>query len=125
MRARRDFNAEVLDSWKKVENAVVSISSVGLSVDGEAANEAQAAVSAAQSLIAEMFPAVLAVARNGDEDVRLSVVPFLQAYINKLKTTQKRLGSMPEVRLMPSMHRVSCWGLGSDHRVEGLGFSRP
>ena len=32
----------------------------------------------------------------------MAVVPFLQAYINKLKTTQKRLGSMPEVLNMIS-----------------------
>ena len=35
------FHAEVLESWKKVENAVVSISSVGLSVDNEAIRDAQ------------------------------------------------------------------------------------
>ena len=63
----------MLDSWKKVENAVVSISSVGLAVDNEAANEAQAAVSAAQSLIADMFPAVLATARNGEVIVKCTL----------------------------------------------------
>ena len=40
-----NFGAEVLESWKKVENAVVSISSVGLSVDNEAIRDAQVPVS--------------------------------------------------------------------------------
>lgn len=99
--------AELLDTWKKVENAVVSVASVGLAVDNEAAVEAQAVVAAAQSLLREMFPTVLTTVRNEDEDVRLSVIPFLQAYANKLRSTAKRLGSLPEVRSRPQVWSCS------------------
>ena len=97
------LSAEVLDSWKKVENAVVSIASVGFAVNDDAASEARAAVSAAQALLAEMFPAVLATVRASDEDVKLGVVPFLQSYVGKLKGSQKRLGALPEVGILTSV----------------------
>ena len=95
---------EVLDGWKKVENAVVSLSSVGLSVDSEAARDAQAAVSAAQAFIVDLFPAVMVTLRSEDEDVRLSVVPFLQAYANKLKSGLKRQNALPAVRSLLALH---------------------
>lgn len=88
---------EVLDSWKKVENVVVSLSSVGLAVGDEAAQEARATVASAQSLLGEMFPAVIATLHAEDEDVRTATLPFLQAYTNKLRHTLKRVGALPEV----------------------------
>ena len=87
----------MLDGWKKVENAVVSICSVGLSVDNEAARDAQAAVSAAQAFICDLFPAVMVTLRSEDEDIRLAVVPFLQTYANKLKNSLKRQNTLPPV----------------------------
>ena len=91
--------AEVLDAWKKVENAVVSMSSVGLSVDSDASKEAESFVNTSQSLICELFPAIMATVQNEDDDVRLAPLGFLQTYANKLKNTRKRTGSLPEVSL--------------------------
>lgn len=96
----------MLDAWKKVENAVVSISSVGLSVDSEAARDAHAAVSAAQAFIGDLFPAVMVTLRSDDEDVRLAAVPFLQTYANKLKNSLRRQNTLPTVSIScaPSAH---------------------
>lgn len=80
-----------------MENTVVSLAAVGLSVDGEAASDAHAAVAAAQSLLQQLLPAVLGCVTVEDEDVRLAAVPCLQAYANKLRSTLKRLGTLPEV----------------------------
>ena len=97
-------DAEVLDSWKKVDNAIVSLSSVGLTVDDEAASDAKEAVAAAQALLHKMFPAVLATVLNQDEEVRLALLPFLQAYVNKLRHTLKRAGTLPEVEFRSTIH---------------------
>ena len=76
---------------------VVSMESIGLVVDLEAAVEAKAASAAAQALLRDMFPAVLAVVCSEDDAIRTAVIPFLQAYINKLKANLKRLSALPEV----------------------------
>lgn len=100
-----------MDGWKKVENAVVSICSVGLAVDNEAARDAHAAVSAAQAFICDLFPAVMLSLRSEDEDMRLTPVPFLQAYANKLKSGLKRQNTLPSVsRLLISSNLVFCCG---------------
>ena len=79
---------------------VISICSVGLAVDSEAARDAQAAVTAAQAFICDLFPAVMVSLRSEDEDIRLATVPFLQAYANKLKSGLKRQNSLPSVTLL-------------------------
>ena len=91
--------AEVLDAWKRVENAVVSLSSVGLSVNSDASKEAESYVTTSEDLICELFPAVVETLRNEDEDVRSAALPFLQAYANKLKSTKKRRLALPEVSI--------------------------
>ena len=40
--------AEVLEAWKKLENSLVSMAAVGLSVPQDAASETEIACSAAQ-----------------------------------------------------------------------------
>lgn len=92
-----DICVEVLDAWKKVENAVVSMASVGLSVNSEASKEAEGYVATSETLICELFPAIMETLQNEDEDVRAAPLPFLLAYANKLKSTKKRRGVLPEV----------------------------
>ena len=96
-RKRIVVHAEVLDAWKKVENAVVSMSSVGLSVDSDASKEAEGFVTTSQNLICELFPALMEAVCNEDDGVRLAPLQFLQAYANKLKTIKKQRGSLLEV----------------------------
>ncbi|KAK9827309.1 hypothetical protein WJX81_002974 [Elliptochloris bilobata] len=89
---------EVLEAWKKVENGVVSLQAVGLSIDAEAGAEASAACAAATALIAELLPAVLAALRRGG-DPALLLTPFLQAFAGKLKGAAKRTGGLPETHV--------------------------
>ena len=81
---------EVLEAWKKVENSVVSMAAVGLAVDSEAAGEAAAACRAAAALLDALFPAVLAALRAGSDEVAAAVVPFLLAYVARLRAAHKR-----------------------------------
>ena len=50
---------------------------VGLGIDAETGAEASAACAAAAALLAELFPAVLAVLRRSG-DLALALTPFLQ-----------------------------------------------
>lgn len=87
---------EVLEAWKKVENSVLSMAAVGLAVDEEASSEAGAACTAAASLLDQLFPAVLASLRTGNDEIAATAVPFLMAYVTRLKAVQKRMnGSLP------------------------------
>ncbi|KAI7842372.1 hypothetical protein COHA_004011 [Chlorella ohadii] len=92
---------EVLEAWKKVENSVLSMAAVGLEVDAEASADAASACAGASALLDALFPAVLAALRAGQDEVAAAVVPFLLAYIARLRALQKRApgggsGSLPE-----------------------------
>ena len=89
--------AEVLEAWKKVENSVVSFAAVGLTIDGEAAGEAGAACEAAQGLVSSLFRPVLAAMGSEDEEVAGTLVPFLGAYVSKIKNGAKRAGALSQV----------------------------
>jgi hypothetical protein len=80
----------VLESWKKVENSVLSMAAVGLTVDAEASSDAAAACTTAAALLDALFPAVLAALRAGHDEVAAAVVPFLLSYVGRLKSLQKR-----------------------------------
>lgn len=73
------------------------MASVGLSVNSEASKEAEGYVATSETLICELFPAIMETLQNEDEDVRAAPLPFLLAYANKLKSTKKRRGVLPEV----------------------------
>ena len=81
---------EVLESWKKVENSVLSMAAVGLPVDDEASREAAAACATASALLDALMPAVLSALRTGGEESAPAVVPFLLSYVNRLKAAVKR-----------------------------------
>jgi hypothetical protein len=59
-------------------------------VDNEAMQEANAAVALANALLAQLFPALLAAFQSEVEEVSLPLVPFMTAYVNRLKNVQKR-----------------------------------
>jgi exportin-T len=80
----------VLESWKKVENSVLSMAAVGLTVDAEASSDAAAACTTAAALLDALFPAVLAALRAGHDEVAAAAVPFLLSYVGRLKSMQKR-----------------------------------
>lgn len=81
---------EVLEAWKKVENSVLSMAAVGLAVDAEASADASAACAGASGMLDALFPAVLAALRAGHDEVAAAVVPFLLAYVARLRAVQKR-----------------------------------
>ena len=92
---QRPWSAELLESWKKVDNQVTSLRAVGLAVDAEASKEAAAACDAAQRLLDDLFPAVLATLSSPVEGVPMTILPFLTAYVNKLKRTS----TLPQVEI--------------------------
>lgn len=69
---------------------LVSFKAVGLSVDKETAKEAAAAVATCEGIVDELFPVVMTVLQNDDNIVCMTIVPFLTAYVTKLKAEQKR-----------------------------------
>ncbi|KAL3158478.1 hypothetical protein ABBQ38_010710 [Trebouxia sp. C0009 RCD-2024] len=96
---------EVLDSCKKVENQLVSFAAVGVSMDEEAVQEATATCQAADKIIQDLLPAVLAALRHSEDEVAMAVVPFLVSWVARLKSNQKRTGGVPTEALhhIPAM----------------------
>ncbi|CAD7697822.1 unnamed protein product [Ostreobium quekettii] len=87
---------EVLECWKQVKNRLVSFKAVGLNFDKELAKEAAAAVATCEGIVDELFPAVMTVLQNDDETVSMTIVPFLTAYVTKLKAEQKRSATVSD-----------------------------
>ena len=89
--------AEALDSCKKVENQLVSLTAVGIEIEEEAMQEASSTCQAADSLIQQLLPAVIASLRHGEDEVAMAGVPFLVSWVARLKANQKRTSSVPQV----------------------------
>lgn len=85
---------EVLESWKKVENSVLSMEAVGLAVGEDAGAEAAAACQSASVLLDALFPAVLTALRTRDDEIAASVTPFLLTYIARVRMLHKRSGGV-------------------------------
>ena len=69
---------------------MISLSAVGFAVPDEAAGEAARAVEAAGGMLAALFPAVLAAFGSGCDDVALPLLPFMSAYVARLKGLARR-----------------------------------
>ncbi|GFR43596.1 hypothetical protein Agub_g4693, partial [Astrephomene gubernaculifera] len=90
---------EIMDSLKRVENGVISLSAVGFPVSEEAASEAARASEAAAGMLSQLFPAVLAAFKSSCDEVALPLLPFMGAYVARLKGLAKRNpGLDPETR---------------------------
>ncbi|GIL47531.1 hypothetical protein Vafri_4333, partial [Volvox africanus] len=88
---------EIMDSLKRVENSVISISAVGFAVSDDAASEASRASETAARMLSQLFPAVLAAFKSSCDDVALPLLPFMVAYVARLKGLAKRgSGLSPE-----------------------------
>ncbi|MEW5306130.1 MAG: hypothetical protein WDW36_008620 [Sanguina aurantia] len=86
---------EVMEALKRVENGIISFSAMGFDVGDEAAVEANGAAALAASLMAALFPPVLAAFMSEDEEVSGPLLPFLVAYVARLKALHKRNQSLP------------------------------
>lgn len=89
---------ETLDAWKKLENHVISLSAVGLAMGEEGLQEAQAACTAGQQIVQQLLPAVLRCLCSDLDEVSQAVLPFLNSYATKLRTTAKRNRVLDEVQ---------------------------
>jgi len=87
---------ELLECWKRAENGVISINAMGLAVDPEAMAEVKDATVAALGLLSELFPAVISGLRCDADEVAMTIMPFLHAYMQRIRR-------MPEV---PEQHMV-------------------
>jgi hypothetical protein len=63
---------------------------VGFSVSDDAAAEAGRASEAASAMLSQLFPAVLAAFKSSCDEVALPLLPFLGAYVARLKGLAKR-----------------------------------
>ena len=81
---------EILDAWKKVENSVISLQTVGVSLDDEAILEATASCQTATMMMEQLFPAVVTAFRIPQDDVSVIVAPFMLSYVSRIKLVSKR-----------------------------------
>ena len=91
---------EILDAWKKVENSVISLQTVGVSLDDEAIMEATASCQTATLMMERLFPAVVRAFRIPDDDVCVIVGPFMLSYVSRIKLVSKRANG----ELAPVVH---------------------
>ncbi len=63
---------------------------MGFSVSDDAAAEAGRASEAASAMLSQLFPAVLAAFKSSCDEVALPLLPFLGAYVARLKGLAKR-----------------------------------
>ena len=82
---------ELLDVWKKVDNAVQGLAAVGLAPDAEACAEAAGETARAAEALHRLMPGLLAaLGRARGDDVAGPVVSFLQSYAGWLRRLQGR-----------------------------------
>lgn len=86
---------EVMDCLKRVENAYISLTAVGVSLADDATQEVVAASAKANALLGQLLPAVLSVFRSHEDEVSLPLLPFLGNYVARLKQLQKRGQALP------------------------------
>lgn len=81
---------EVLESWKKVENSVLSMQAVGLAVENDAVAEASSSCAAASNMMDLLFPALVVSFRIPDEEISSIIAPFMLSYISRIRMVFKR-----------------------------------
>ena len=81
---------EILDAWKKVENSVISLQTVGVNLDDEVVMEATASCQVATLMMEQLFPAVVRALRIPDDDISVIVAPFMLSYVSRIKLVSKR-----------------------------------
>ena len=83
---------EILEAWKKVENGVLSLQAVGVSLEDEVISEACASCNVASSMMDQLFPAIIKIFRLPDDEISAIVAPFMLSYVNRIKMVSKRHG---------------------------------
>ena len=84
----------------------MSFQAVGIEIEPEAMQEATSTCQAADSLIQQLLPAVMATLRHSEDEVAMAVVPSLIGWVARLRANQKRTNSVPQV-FQQDQHR-SC-----------------
>lgn len=75
----------------------MSFQAVGIEIEPEAMQEATSTCQAADSLIQQLLPAVMATLRHSEDEVAMAVVPSLIGWVARLRANQKRTNSVPQV----------------------------
>eukprot|EP00878_Enallax_costatus_P021623 GHUV01022908.1.p1 GENE.GHUV01022908.1~~GHUV01022908.1.p1 ORF type:complete len:615 (+),score=214.70 GHUV01022908.1:523-2367(+) len=86
---------EVMDALKRVENVVISFNVTGLGVDDDASREATLAAQAANSLLESLTRAALTAFCSGVDTISMPLVPFISAYVARLRALVKRGQALP------------------------------
>lgn len=69
---------------------MISFAALGIGVTDEAAREASHAVDTAGGMLSALFPALMTAWQCGVEEVAMPLMPFMTAYVTRLKTLAKR-----------------------------------
>ncbi|KAG1677608.1 hypothetical protein FOA52_010389 [Chlamydomonas sp. UWO 241] len=81
---------EIIDSLKRLENSVISLAAVGLPVDDAAMLEVKQGSELGGKQMAALFPAIMAAFKSDIDEVALPLLPFMHAYVARLKVLTKR-----------------------------------
>ncbi|WIA12173.1 hypothetical protein OEZ85_012245 [Tetradesmus obliquus] len=87
--------SEVMDALKRVENVVISFNVTGLGVDDDAARDATLAAQAANRLLEALTRAALTAFCSGLDTISMPLVPFMSAYVARLRALTKRGQALP------------------------------
>eukprot|EP00879_Flechtneria_rotunda_P017634 GHRR01018485.1.p1 GENE.GHRR01018485.1~~GHRR01018485.1.p1 ORF type:complete len:825 (+),score=308.84 GHRR01018485.1:604-3078(+) len=91
---------EVMDALKRVENVIISFTVAGLGVDDEAGRDAGAAAQTANRLLDSLTRAVLTAFCSGLDTISMPLVPFISAYVARLRALVKRGQQLPAAAQM-------------------------
>jgi exportin-T len=69
---------------------VISMTAMGFSVDDEALLEVSGATETANMLMSALFPSVLAAFKSRVDEISIPLLPFMSAYMARLKALHKR-----------------------------------
>eukprot|EP00798_Chlamydomonas_sp_ICE-L_P025196 gene25196-10836_t len=90
------LSLEVMESLKRVENSVISLTAAGFSVEEETMQEVSGATEVANSLMSTLFPMVMGAFKCKMDKVSLPLMPFMHSYVARLKSLCKRNQGMSE-----------------------------
>eukprot|EP00210_Caulerpa_lentillifera_P004301 g4104.t1 len=87
---------EILECCKRIENSCISLRACKLDIKSSVKAEANQICSTCESMMEELFPAVMAVLMTNEDPVLTAIVPYLNSFVLRLKHFQERVKILPE-----------------------------
>lgn len=86
---------EVMDALKRIENVVISFTTLGLGVNDDAGREAGMAAASANQLLESLTRAALNAFSSGIETISMPLLSFINSYVARLRALVKRGEQLP------------------------------